>query len=159
MGEVQEELDGINAEVQRRHAAAIKTLEAERKKVLAAIAAFEKKAKPVLARSMMILKLTPLTLIASTGPSRMMATRMMIRCSIQRGTTSNRLIVTRNTKVRTSSARLRKRCASIAVRRSRRSSRTRSTAANSAASCSATARGPAARSLKKSVLSAVQRSA
>jgi hypothetical protein len=46
--EVQAELDEINADVQRRHAKAIKSLEAERKKVLAAITAFEKKARPVL---------------------------------------------------------------------------------------------------------------
>ncbi len=46
--DVQAELDEINDEVKRQHAKAIKTLEVERKKVLAAIAAFEKKAKPVL---------------------------------------------------------------------------------------------------------------
>jgi hypothetical protein len=46
--EVQWELHEINAEVRRRHAKALKALEAERKKVLAAISAFEKKARPVL---------------------------------------------------------------------------------------------------------------
>jgi hypothetical protein len=45
---VQDELDDINAEVKRKHAKAIKSLEVERKKVLAAITAFEKKARPVL---------------------------------------------------------------------------------------------------------------
>jgi hypothetical protein len=44
----QEECDDVNAEVQRRHTAAISALAAEREKVLAAIAAFEKKAQPVL---------------------------------------------------------------------------------------------------------------
>ena len=48
VSDVQAELDDINAEVQRRHAKAIKALEAERKKVVAAITAFENKAKPVL---------------------------------------------------------------------------------------------------------------
>ena len=46
--EVQTELDDVNTKVSKQHAKAIKTLEAERKKVLAAITAFEKKAKPVL---------------------------------------------------------------------------------------------------------------
>ncbi len=46
--EVQAELDDINTKVRKRHAKAIKALDAERKKVLAAIAAFEKKASPVL---------------------------------------------------------------------------------------------------------------
>ena len=46
--EVQAALDEINAMVCKRHAKAIKALEAEHKIVLAAIAAFEKKARPVL---------------------------------------------------------------------------------------------------------------
>jgi hypothetical protein len=46
--DVQLELDEINDNVQRLHAKAIKSLEVERKKVLAAITAFKKKAKPVL---------------------------------------------------------------------------------------------------------------
>ena len=48
VGEVQAELDDVNAEVKQQHAKAIKTLEIERKKVLTAISVFEKKAKPVL---------------------------------------------------------------------------------------------------------------
>jgi rubrerythrin len=48
MRDVQVELNEINAEVQRRHAKALKALEAERKKTLAAITAFEKKANLVL---------------------------------------------------------------------------------------------------------------
>ena len=46
--EVQAELDDINIKVRKRHAKAIKVLEAERETVLVAIATFEKKASPVL---------------------------------------------------------------------------------------------------------------
>ena len=46
--EVKAELRKINVKVKRKHAKALKTLTAERKKVMAAIRAFEKKAKPVL---------------------------------------------------------------------------------------------------------------
>ena len=45
--DVEAELDRINATVHRRHAKAIAEIRAERKKVHAAIAAFEKKARPV----------------------------------------------------------------------------------------------------------------
>ena len=45
---MQTDLDEINTKVRKRHAKAIKALEAERKKALAALAAFEKKAAPVL---------------------------------------------------------------------------------------------------------------
>ena len=48
VAEVQTDLDEINTKVRKRHAKAIKALEAERKKALAALAAFEKKAEPVL---------------------------------------------------------------------------------------------------------------
>jgi hypothetical protein len=46
--EAQAELDEINDRVLKRHAKALKELEAERKKVIEAISAFEKKVKPVL---------------------------------------------------------------------------------------------------------------
>jgi predicted nucleic acid-binding Zn ribbon protein len=48
VSDVQADLYDINEDVERRHAKAIKSLEAERKKVLEAIVAFEKKARPVL---------------------------------------------------------------------------------------------------------------
>lgn len=46
-GEVEADLDRINDEVHERHAEAIAEVEAERKKVLAAIKAFERMARPV----------------------------------------------------------------------------------------------------------------
>jgi hypothetical protein len=46
--EAQTDLDQINTRIRKRHAKAIAALNRERKKVIAAIAAFEKKARPVL---------------------------------------------------------------------------------------------------------------
>jgi hypothetical protein len=46
--EVQTDIDSINVRIRKRHAKAITAIETERNKVIEAIAAFEKKARPVL---------------------------------------------------------------------------------------------------------------